>query len=554
MARKRIGDLLVESGLLTSEQLTQALVDQKQSSQRLGDVLISRGYIQEEQLIEVLEFQLGIPHVQISRQQIDPSVLNLIPERLAKTYQVIPLRKEGSKLFVAMIDPLDYYAIDDIRMTTGFLIEPAIATKEEIQRAITRFYDLQESVDEVMQTLPTDLSVNDEDISNEDSPVVRMLNHIIIESVHRKASDIHLDPQELGVKIRYRVDGILRTERELPKHLQNIMIARIKILSGLNIAERRLPQDGRFQLDVDLRQVDIRVSTLPTAYGEKVVLRILDTKNVIHAVEHLGLSPMNLEKFEYLLNLPYGAVFITGPTGSGKTSTLYAALKRLTTDKVNVVTIEDPVEYQMDGVNQVQVNPVTGLVFARGLRAILRQDPDIIMVGEIRDSETAEIAIRSALTGHLVFSTLHTNDATSSINRLIDMGVEPYIVASAVRGIVAQRLVRKVCPECKMKYTPREIEAQWLLEKNLSTDQLVIGRGCSACGKTGYRGRLAIHEVMVLDDELAKMVMEHQSDQAYREVALKKGMVPMLDDGLQKAAAGLTTLAEVLRVTVHSMY
>ncbi|EPZ44127.1 GspE/PulE family protein [Alicyclobacillus acidoterrestris] len=549
MARKRIGEMLVEVGILTPEQLQQALREQRETEERLGDVLINKGYITQEQLVEVLEFQLGIPHVQLSQYQIDRNLLKLIPERLAKTYKVVPFRREGNRLFVAMVDPLDYYAIDDLRMTTGFAIEPAIAARDDIQRAIHRYYNLQESVEAAIQSVPAEALVDEAEANRVDSPVVRLMNQILLQAVSARASDIHFDPQPEGVRIRYRVDGVLRTEQTLPRSMQNVLVARVKVLASLNIAEQRLPQDGRFQLHEANHDIDVRVSTMPTAHGEKVVLRVLDLRTTVLQLEQLGFSDANLSTFRAMLHRPQGAILITGPTGSGKTSTLYAALRERATPEVNVITIEDPIEYQMDGVNQVQVNHATGLTFARGLRAILRQDPDIVMIGEIRDDETAEIAARAAVTGHQVFSTLHTNDAASALNRLMDMGVEPYMVASAITGVVAQRLVRKVCRQCSVPYQPTPIEEKLFADYGCSSENLVIGRGCRACGNTGYKGRMAVHELFLMDDEIARMVLNRQSDSDYRAYALAHGMTAMIADGLAKASAQLTTVQEVLRVT-----
>ncbi|UOF90171.1 GspE/PulE family protein [Fodinisporobacter ferrooxydans] len=549
MARKRIGDLLVEAGLLTPEKLQQALQEQKQGKEKLGDLLISKGYITEQQLIEVLEFQLGIPHVQLSRYKIEPSIANIIPERLANMYQVIPIRKESNKLIVAMKDPLDYYAIDDLRMSTGFLIEPVIASKDDVQRAINRYYSMQESLQEMIQTTQQTDTLQDTEAANDDSPVVRTVNQLIIQAVQMRASDIHIDPQSDSVRIRYRIDGILRTEQELPKHLQSVISARIKVLSSLNLSERRLPQDGRFQMEVDFRTIDLRVSTLPTAHGEKIVLRILDVKHAINQLEQLGFHEGNLQSFRKLLANSHGMLLITGPTGSGKTSTLYAGLTQLNHEDVNIITVEDPIEYQMDGINQVQVNVQTGMTFAKGLRAILRQDPNIVMVGEIRDLETAEIAVRAALTGHLVLSTLHTNDAVSTITRLIDMGIEPFMVASSLSGVVAQRLVRKICPECAARYTPKQEELEILKAYGLAADGMRIGRGCSTCNRTGFRGRMAIHEVFAMDDVLRRLVMQRQSDAVYREHVTQHGMHTMFHDGLIKVSQGLTTMTEIYRVT-----
>jgi type IV pilus assembly protein PilB len=548
--RKRIGDLLVEAGLITEDQLQNALREQKELKMRLGDVLITRNYITEQQLIEVLEFQLGIPHVQLYRQKIDTKIINIIPQRLAEQHQVLPLRTDGNKLILAMADPLDYYAIDELRMSTGFRIEPAIASKDELQRAIKRYYGLQETVDQIMQNLGSrEEDEKPQQQTEEDSPVVKTVNQLILQAVQIGASDIHIDPQEDSLRIRYRVDGVMRTERTLPPHMQSVIIARIKIMANLNVAERRLPQDGRVEMDIEFRKVDIRISTLPTVHGEKVVMRILDLSSSLTDVEKLGFTEHNFRLFMKGISSPHGIVFITGPTGSGKTTTLYSALARLNSDEVNIITVEDPVEYQLQNINQVQVNTVTGLTFARGLRSILRQDPNIVMVGEIRDSETAEIAIRAAMTGHLVLSTLHSNSAVNSVTRLIDMGIEPFLVSSSLSTVVAQRLLRKVCPSCAEDTVPTEEERRLLEEHGITASKLRKGRGCADCGRSGFRGRLAIHEVLTVDDTLRTMILQKRSDSEYVQYAKTVGLKPMVYDGLLKAAAGLTTMGEVYRVT-----
>lgn len=548
--RKRLGELLVEAGMITEEQLQEALREQQERNMRLGDVLISRGYITEQQRIEVLEYQLGIPHVQLFRQKIDPQAVHLISRSFAEKHKVLPLRVEGYRLLVAMDDPLDYFVIDELRMATGLRIEPVIASGEELERAIRRYYGLQEPVDQLMQHLPARGSEADAGDDEENSPVVRTVNQIIRQAVQLGASDIHIDPQEDALLIRYRVDGVLRTERTLPPDMQNVLVARIKVMAGMNVAERRLPQDGRVEMDVDFRKVDIRISTLPTIHGEKVVMRILDLSNALTEIEQLGFAPHNLQLFLKGIHSPYGIVFITGPTGSGKTTTLYAALSHLNRDEVNIVTIEDPVEIQLKGVNQLQVNPQVGLTFARGLRAILRQDPNIIMVGEIRDAETAEIAVRAAMTGHLVLSTLHSNNAVNAITRLIDMGVEPFLVASALTCIVAQRLVRRVCPNCARERDPSPQERELFAAHGIEVGRLKAGTGCAECSRTGFRGRLAIHEVLICDDGLRSLILQKRTDDEYREYSAARGLIPLVRDGLAKAAAGLTTVGEVFRVTM----
>lgn len=548
--RKKIGDLLVEAGLLTREQLSEALKQQVETNMRLGEFLIIGNYITEQQLIEVLEVQLGIPHIQLYRQKIEPKVINLIPQRLAEQHQVLPVRTEGNKLWVAMADPLDYYAIDELRLSTGLRVEPTIAARDELKRAIKRYYGLQESVEQISQILQSrEAEETEHPIEDEDSPVVKTVNQIIIQAVQIGASDIHLDPQEDSLRIRYRVDGIMRTERTLPPHMQGVIIARIKVMANMNVAERRLPQDGRVEMDIEFRQVDIRISTLPTIHGEKVVMRVLDLSNALTEIEKLGLSNHNYPLFMKGIHGTNGVVLITGPTGSGKTTTLYSALSRLNHDDTNIITVEDPVEYQLHGINQVQVNPVTGMTFARSLRAILRQDPNIVMIGEIRDLETAEIAVRAAMTGHLVLSTLHTNSAANAITRLIDMGVEPFLVSSSVNCIAAQRLVRRVCPACSMDVKPTDDERRLLEYHGFHVHTLKKGHGCAECGRTGYRGRLAIHEVLTVDDMLRSMILQKRSDSDYHAYAASQSLVPLVKDGLGKVAAGYTTVSEVYRVT-----
>ncbi|MBY9077579.1 Flp pilus assembly complex ATPase component TadA [Paenibacillus sp. HN-1] len=550
IVKKRLGDLLVENGIISQEQLQEALVEQRKTKRKLGDLLISQGYITEQQLIEVLEFQLGIPHVSLFKYQIDPAITQIIPESLAKRYQVLPFLKEGGKLMVAMADPLDYFAIEDLRMSTGFRIEPAISTRDELQRAIARHYGMRDSMNQMLVELPTQEEIEETEITDEDSPIVRLVNQMIQQAVQLRASDIHVDPGENNLAIRYRIDGTLRTERLIPKQMQGFITARLKIMARLNIAERRLPQDGRIKMQFDYRMVDIRVSSLPTMHGEKIVLRLLDLSTGVKSVDTLGFSENNAAAFKEMIGRPYGILLITGPTGSGKTTTLYSALNHLNEESVNIITVEDPVEYQLEGINQVHVNPAIGLTFAAGLRSILRQDPNIVMVGEIRDTETAEIAVRASLTGHLVLSTLHTNDAVSSITRLRDMGVEPYLIASSLIGVVAQRLVRKICTDCRETYTPSTQESIMLERYGLRTEVLHRGRGCGSCNSTGYRGRFAIHEVLKIDDRLRQMVADSASVEELRTAARERGLVQLMEDGLLKVSQGLTTLQEVLRETV----
>ncbi|MCL6517747.1 MAG: GspE/PulE family protein [Alicyclobacillus sp.] len=537
-------------GLITEAQLQEALAAQRESKERLGEVLIRKGFVTEQQMVEALEFQLGISHVDLHRYAIDPAAVQLVPQVLAERHLVLPIRRDKQRLTVAMADPLDFYAIEDLQMATGLQIEPVIASKDELRQYIGRHYAMRASVSELearMQPVEDELANQARD---EDAPAVRLVNQIIQQGLSMRASDIHLDPAPDGLHVRFRVDGVLRTDQVLPRTMQSVVLARLKILANLDIAERRLPQDGRTSVQQGGQRVDIRVATLPTVHGERCVLRLLDPRQGVLDIPGLALSPGHEETFRRWIQAPHGMVLITGPTGSGKTSTLYAALRALDAERRNIVTIEDPVEYQLPGVNQVQVHPAAGLTFARGLRAILRHDPDVVMVGEIRDLETAEIAVQAAMTGHLVFSTLHTNDAASALTRLVDMGVEPFLVASSVIGVVAQRLVRRVCPECRQSYAPSPAEAAFLAERGLAVDRLVRGQGCAGCGRTGYRGRMAIHEVLQMDDALRGMVVAKRPDSELRQHAVAQGMVRMVDDGVAKALAGHTTLAEVTRATL----
>ncbi|WP_163101778.1 GspE/PulE family protein [Peribacillus alkalitolerans] len=543
--RKRLGDLLVEANIINELQLQDTL-HSKKDGQKLGDALLERGYISEQQLIEVLEFQLGIPHISLFRYPVDSNLLSLISKDFAIRNILIPIKKEGNQLIVAMNDPMDYFALDDMRLSTGFQISPAIATKDEILSAIHKYYNMKETFDDVDTN-----QMNDGDLGGDEAPAVRLVNQLLSSGVQLKASDIHIDPLEEKMIVRYRVDGILRTERVLSKNIYSLLIARIKIMANLNVTETRLPQDGRIKIEVNHTTVDLRISLLPTVYGEKVVIRILDLSSVMISLSQLGFNKVNLQKFVSMIERPSGMILITGPTGSGKTSTLYAAMNHLNTDKVNIITVEDPVEYQISGINQVQVNPSVGLTFSKGLRSILRQDPNIIMVGEIRDSETAEIAVRASLTGHLLFSTLHTNSALTTIPRLLDMDIEPYLVVSSLAGVVAQRLIRKVCKECATEYEPSIMEKEVFHKRGIKVDKLFRGNGCPNCQNSGYKGRLAIHEVLVVDENIRTMMTNNKPLGDIKSYAMKTGMIFLIDDGLLKAKNGLTTVEEVLRVALQ---
>jgi type IV pilus assembly protein PilB len=547
--RKRLGDLLIEAGIITPEQLQTAL-EEKAPNQKIGDVLLQRGYITDQQLAEVLERQLGIPHINLLQYPFDTNLFSLVSKETAKRNLIIPLKKEGNKLYVAMVDPMDFIVIDDLRLATGFQIETAIATREDIIRAINKYYNVDEGLEELFDDLPSNQSGQDDDVTNLDSPIVRLVNQLLTNAVVQKASDIHIDPQETKIVVRYRVDGVLRVERVLPRHMQSVLTARIKIMSNLDITEHRIPQDGRIKMNLDFHPIDLRISTLPTVYGEKIVMRILDMGAALNDLNKIGFNTLNYKRFTDMIEQPTGIVLITGPTGSGKSSTLYAALNKLNSEEVNIITIEDPVEYQLEGINQIQVNTNVGMTFAAGLRSILRQDPNIIMVGEIRDKETAETAVRASLTGHLVLSTLHTNDSLGTVTRLIDMGVEPFLIASSLTGIVAQRLVRKVCRVCAEEQEPSQREKEIFARRGLKIDRIVRGKGCPSCNMTGYKGRVALHEVLVINDDMRRIIMNDDSFQRLKDQAIKNKTIFLIDDGLLKVKQGLTTTEEVLRVAI----
>ncbi|GEM03815.1 type II secretion system protein E [Halolactibacillus miurensis] len=535
--KRKLGDVLKAEGLITEDEIVAAL-EQKKPRQKLGDALVEQGYITEKQLIEVLEIQLNISSVSLYRFPINEQLMELVPKELARENILIPIEQHENTLTIAMNDPLDYYAIDDIELSTGFEVKPVIATKEDILQAINKYYDLE-----------ADFSMEGE---GADAPAVKLLDQILQTGVTLRASDVHLDPSEGKIAVRYRIDGMLRNDRTLPKRIQNALIARVKILANLNITETRMPQDGRIRLVIDAKPIDLRVSTLPTVFGEKVVIRILDLTNIFKKLTEIDLHAETLKQYRDVISRPSGLVLLTGPTGSGKTTTLYSSINELNQEDVNIITVEDPVEYQLEGVNQVQVNSAVGLTFAAGLRSILRQDPNIIMVGEIRDRETAEIAIRSSLTGHVVFSTLHTNSAVDAIPRLFDMGVEPYLVVSSLTGVMAQRLVKRVCKDCKTSRPVTKMEQELFEKHHIDIDEVTEGAGCDSCRGTGYRGRMAIHELMVIDDQVKKLMMNNASMREIKDYVKDKGMHFLVDDGLLKVKEGLTTIEEVMRVAIDA--
>ena len=556
--KKRLGDLLVESGKISQEQLVWALKKQAKTGGRLGEILIQENLVSEDDVLTVLEIQLGFPRVHLEFIEISEEAVNKIPEHLARNHTIIPIAVEGNRLKIVMADPFNILALDDIRLVTGMEPEVILDTKKSISDAINKTYTKQHA-----EKMAQELSIHDKQEKKEealedgllevsemtkDAPIVKLVDTIIENAVRIKASDIHIEPFEKYVRVRCRVDGELQKTLIVPKDSHGALITRIKILSNLNIAEKRIPQDGRVLTHVDGKDIDLRVSILPTVNGEKVVIRILARNNFLLEKSSLGLYDDDLERLERILAKPYGIVLVTGPTGSGKSTTLYTILNDLNKMNTNIITVEDPVEFLLDGINQVNVNTKAGMTFASGLRSILRQDPDIIMIGEIRDGETAEIAIRSAITGHVVLSTLHTNDAPSTIARLIDMGIEPYLVATSVNGVIAQRLVRKICPKCEVQYEASDYEKQILgipVEKVL---YLRNGMGCPHCNNTGYKGRIGIYEIMEVGRELRDSITRGETSDALRDVAIKNGMSTLRRSCARQVLKGVTTMEELVRV------
>lgn len=553
-----LGQILLEANVITQSQLDEALAAQKREGKKLGDILVQSGVITERDLMKALEQRLKVPFIDLNEITIDSNAPGLISEELAQKYAVIPIASKGKTLTVATSDPMNFYALDDIRLATNMEIKVVLSAPTDIKSAISRFYSRKQA-EEAAKDLNReffkleqieDYSELDEKIDN--APVVRLVNSIIQQAAKLGASDIHIEPLEQVTRVRMRVDGVLHNQMTLAIGAHNAVITRLKIMSGMNIAERRVPQDGRVETEIDGRKVDLRLSLLPTVNGEKMVIRILGGQGTILSKNQLGLSPGNAELFDRIIKSLNGIILISGPTGSGKTTTLYSILGEFNKPGINIITVEDPVEYRLTGVNQVQVNTKAGLTFASGLRSILRQDPDIIMVGEIRDSETAQIAVRAAITGHLVLSTIHTNDAPSTAARLIDMGIEPYLVSSSVVGIVAQRLVRNICPRCREEYEPSPAELE-LLGPDFAGGHIHFyqGKGCDYCSGTGYRGRTAIHEIMVIDKEARLKIGRHASTDELREYAVQNGMQTLRQGCERLVADGVTTISELLKVTYN---
>lgn len=561
----RLGELLVREKLISLQQLRQAQEEQRRSGQNLGYTLSKLGYIADDDITNFLSSQYRLPAIDLENYDVDPEVIRLVSREVCEKHKILPVSRSGSSLIVAMADPTNLHAIDDIKFLTSYTVEPVVASETAIQHALERYFTVGPNYDEVM----AEFNIADEDIdftgeseeinalelerASADAPVVRLVNVLLLNAIRKGASDIHVEPYERKVRVRYRVDGVLHEEMTPPLKLKNALVSRLKIMSQLDIAERRLPQDGRIKLKLGRgREMDFRVSVLPTMWGEKVVLRLLDKSNLQLDMTKLGFDPQPLKDFKWAISQPWGMVLVTGPTGSGKTTTLYSALSELNQPDTNISTAEDPVEYNLPGINQVQMHDEIGLNFAMALRSFLRQDPDIIMVGEIRDFETAEIGVKAALTGHLVLSTLHTNDAPATISRLLNMGVEPFLITASVNLVLAQRLARKVCVDCK---APIDFERDALVDMGMSSEQaasakIMKGAGCATCSGTGYKGRIALYEVMRFTDDLKEMVLGGSSGAELKAAAVKSGMSTLRMSGIKKILEGVTTPEEVMRVTM----
>ena len=567
----RLGELLTKASLITQEQLKEALKSQKDTGGKLGETLIKLGFVSEEEITECLSQQFGVPSINLAHFEIDGSVIKLIPADVARKYNILPVNKTGATITIAMADPTNVFAMDDIKFMTGYNVEPVVASELGIKAAIDNYYgstsslELKKVMEDLQQAESADLEVLEEDEeldmealaeSAEEAPVVKLVNLILTDAIKRGASDIHVEPYEKEYRVRFRMDGILYEIMNPPLKLKDAITSRLKILAKLDISEKRLPQDGRIKLKMKLneknKELDFRVSVLPTLFGEKIVMRLLDKDNLRLDMTKLGFEPESLAKFEEAIFKPWGMVLVTGPTGSGKTNTLYSALAKVNSPEVNIMTAEDPVEFNLPGINQVQMKESIGLNFAATLRSFLRQDPNIILVGEIRDFETAEIAIKAALTGHLVLSTLHTNDAPSTINRLMNMGIEPFLVATSVQLIAAQRLARRICQNCKevVDMAPQALINLGYKKEEVGTFQVFKGRGCEKCNNTGYKGRVALIEVMAIDDDIRDLILSGGTAIDIKRKAMENGMISLRRSGLAKIKDGVTTVDEVVRETV----
>jgi type IV pilus assembly protein PilB len=552
---KQLGDILLDSGLVTHQQLTDAFDEHQRAGRALGRVLVEQGVLTESQLVAALAQQIGLPFVDLSDFPVDGAAIASVPPAVCRRYNALPIAYEDGKLVVAMSDPANVFAIDDIRSLTGIEVKPAVATKSDVNAAINRYHRVDGDLDDLTMSLEAE---EEDDLSGlkevvEDAPIVKFVNLLITQAIQDRASDIHLEPTERDLRVRFRIDGVLHEIMRSPKNIQSGVISRLKIMADINIAERRIPQDGRLSVNAHGKKIDLRVATLPTVWGEKVVMRVLDNSTAMLRLSDLGFSDGNYERYSQSFTKPYGMILVTGPTGSGKSTTLYATLNIVSRPEINVITVEDPVEYRIPGINQVQVNNKAGLTFAGALRSILRSDPDVVLIGEVRDHETAQIAIEAALTGHLVLTTLHTNDAPSAVTRLVEMGIEPFLVGSALDCVLAQRLARRLCSKCRQEYVPEPADLvsarfPWVDGAELPT--LFRAVGCSACSKTGYKGRLALHEVMPVTEEIERLAVERASAAVITQVAKEQGMATLRDDGMAKVLAGVTTLEEILRVVV----
>ncbi|PIP68663.1 MAG: type II secretion system protein GspE [Candidatus Omnitrophica bacterium CG_4_9_14_0_2_um_filter_42_8] len=556
MTKKSIEQILFEKAVITKEQLDKAMEESKKKGMSVGKVIVRSGMATEEAYAQAASEALDVPYVNLESYIIDTEVIKLIPEAMAQKYKAVPIFKIRDILTVAMVDPKDIVAIDDLSRKAKCDIEAMLSTESAIANAIEQYYGTSSSFDDVVKDIDKEnrfKSAGAEFDSTklaeiaEEAPVIKLVNMIIMQAVKDKASDIHIEPEETRLAVRFRIDGILHEMFSPPKHLEPALMSRIKVLSKMDIAEKRKPQDGRFNMKAMDRDIDLRVSSFPTIYGENIVIRILDRGSILMGLDKVGFTGETQKEFEKFIKYPHGIILVTGPTGSGKTTTLYSALSTIDSEEKNVITIEDPVEYHLGRIRQSQVNPKAGLTFAAGLRSILRQDPDIIMVGEIRDKETAEISVQAALTGHLVFSTLHTNDAAGALSRLIDMGIEPFLISSSMLGILAQRLVRKICDKCKEEYIPSED-----ILKGLGVGQkkgFFKGKGCSVCKNTGYSGRIGIFELLIVNDKIRKLIVDKASSDVIKKTAIETGMKTLRDDGLDKVLKGITTPEEVIKAT-----
>jgi len=556
MAKKNAEQILLEKAIITKEQFNKALEESRKKGMPIGKVIVRSGMVTEEAYAQAVSEALDIPYVNLSNYIIDAETVKLIPETMAQKYKAIPIFKIGNSLTVAMADPKDIMAIDELSRRAKCDIETALAAESSILNAIDQYYKTASSFDDVVKDIDKESRLQGSRVEFDskklaeiagEAPVIKLVNMIILQAVKDRASDIHIEPEEAKLVVRFRIDGILHEMFSPPKHLEPALMSRIKVLSKMDIAEKRKPQDGRFDMKALDRDIDLRVSSFPTIYGENIVIRILDRGGLVLGLDKIGFSADTQKEFEKLVKHPHGIILVTGPTGSGKTTTLYSALSIIDSEEKNVITIEDPVEYHLGRIRQSQINPKAGLTFATGLRSILRQDPDVIMVGEIRDKETAEISVQASLTGHLVLSTLHTNDAAGALSRLIDMEIEPFLISSSIIGILAQRLVRKICNKCREEYTPSED-----ILKVLGIDQkkgFFKGKGCSACKNTGYRERIGIFELLIVDDQIRKLIVDKASSDILKKIAVETGMKTLRDDGLDKILKGITTPEEVIKAT-----